>query len=102
MKFLLIATLIMSVAYADEKKEQNLEEVKQKISANIDQKISALQAHKGCVQGASSKEALRGCRNSHKASMKKIHEENKGEKEEWKAEKKAEREKRKSEKQSKK
>jgi hypothetical protein len=100
MKFLLIATLIMSVAYADEKKEANLDEVKQRIAANIDQKISALQAHKGCVQGASSKEALRECRNSHKAAMKKLHEENKGEKEDWKAVKKAEREKRKSEKKS--
>ena len=98
MKFLLITTLIMSVAYADDKKEANLDEVKQKIAANIDQKISALQAHKGCVQGASSKEALKGCRESHKDAMKKLHEENKGEREEWKSEKKAEREKRKSEK----
>jgi|GEM_PF-2365972 len=100
MKFLLITTLIMSVAYADEKKEPNLDEVKQKIAAHIDQKISALQAHKGCVQGASSKEALKDCRQSHKEAMKKLHEANKGEKEEWKAEKKAEREKRKSEKKS--
>lgn len=73
MKFLLIATLLMSTAFANhhDEKGKTVEEIKTKVSAHIDQKISSLQAHKACVQGASTKEALKACRDSHKDEMKK-------------------------------
>ena len=97
MKVLLIATFLVSMsAYADQK-EENFATVKARISANIDQRMSAIQAHKSCVEGASDREALKACRESHKASMKKLHEENKGEREEWKAGKEERKAKRKSE-----
>lgn len=79
MKVLLIATsLLISSAYADHH-EENFDQVKQQITTNIDQKISALQSHKSCVQTAKAKEDLKKCRESHKTAMKKLHEENKGE-----------------------
>ena len=100
MKFLVVATLLMSLwAYADQK-EENIATVKAAISANIDQKISALQSHKSCVQGASDREQLKSCKESHKDAMKKLHEENKAEREAWKAGKEERKEKRKSEKKS--
>lgn len=95
MKFLLITTLLMSSAFANhhEEKGKTLEEIKTRLSGNIDQKISALQAHKACIQGASAKEALKACRETHKAEMKKLHTENKGERKAWKENKKAEKKK---------
>lgn len=84
MKILLFATLLISTAYADQK-EENFTTIKATISANIDQKIAQLQSFKSCVQGASAHEQLKACREAHKAAMKKLHEENKGEREEWKA-----------------
>lgn len=100
MKVLLIATLLMSMSSFADQKEENIATVKAKISANVDQRISQLQAHKSCVQGASDHEQLKACRKSNKEAMKKLHAENKGEREEWKAGKEERREKRKAEKKS--
>jgi ABC-type transport system involved in cytochrome bd biosynthesis fused ATPase/permease subunit len=100
MKFLLIATLLMSSAFADnhEEKGKNLEEIKARISTNINQRIAGLQTHLACVQGAATKEALKACQETHRASMKKLKEENKGERQEWKDKKRAEKEAKKAEK----
>ncbi len=98
MKLLLITALLMSSAFADhtpEHKEKAIGEVKERIAANIDQKIGALNAHKSCVQGAADREALKACRKSHKDAMKKLHEENKGEKAAWKESRKSKKESRK-------
>ncbi len=95
MKLLLIATLLMASAFAEEDKGAKLEEIKARIVSNINQKIAQQQTHLACVQGASSKEALKSCQEAHKASMRKLHEENKGERESMKAEWKAKREERK-------
>jgi hypothetical protein len=84
MKILLVATLLISTAYADQK-EENIATIKASISANIDQRIAQLQTFKSCVQGASGHEQLKACREANKSAMMKLHEENKGEREEWKA-----------------
>jgi len=97
MKFLLIATLLVSMAHADEK-EENITQVKASISANIDQKISQLQTHKSCVQAANDREQLKNCKKSNREAMKKLHEENKSEKESWKSGRNERKEKRKAEK----
>jgi hypothetical protein len=98
MKILLIATLLMTMsAYADQK-EENVATVKASILANIDQRISQMQAHKSCVSGASDHDQLKACRESNKEAMKKLHAENKGEREQWKAGKNERREKRREEK----
>ncbi len=104
MKFLLVTiTLFTSLAFAeDNKKEQNLDEARARISANIDQRISTLQTLKGCVQSAANKDALKTCRKTNKEAMKKLHMENKEERNEMKADKKSEREERKKNKRDKK
>lgn len=86
MKILLLAlTFAASSAFADQQ-EQNIEQLKQHISANIDQKISLLQTLKSCVQSSKAKEDLKKCRETHKAAMKKLHQENKQEREAFKKE----------------
>lgn len=93
MKVLLIATLLTSFTYADNHKEENFNEMKAKVSADIDQRISQMQSHKSCVQSAQNKDAMKACRQLQKEAMKKLHQQNKGEKKgmrgKWKAEKKA-------------
>jgi flagellar biosynthesis regulator FlaF len=90
MKILLIATLLISFAYAEEdKKSDNIAQMKERASANIDQRIALLQAHKSCVQAASDREAMKACRKSNKEAMKKLHQENKGEREQFKEDRKA-------------
>jgi hypothetical protein len=99
MKILLFATLLISTAYADQK-EENIATIKASISANIDQRIAQLQTFKSCVQGTSGHEEIKACRKANKAEMKKLHEENKGEREEWKAGKEERKAKKKAEKKS--
>lgn len=86
MKFLLITTLLMSSAFADhhEEKGKTLEEIKARISTNVNQRIEGLQTHLACIQGAATKEALKACQETHRASMKKLHQESKAERKEWK------------------
>ena len=90
MKTLLIATLLMSFAYAEEaKKNEDISQAKERVSANIDQRIALLQTHKACVQAAGDREAMKACKKSNKEAMKKLHQENKGEREQFKEERKA-------------
>lgn len=85
----MIATLLMSFAHAEEaKKNENIAQVKERVSANIDQRIALLQGHKACVQAASNHEAMKACKKSNKEAMKKLHQENKGEREQFKEQKK--------------
>ena len=98
MKVLLIAILLMSMSAFAEEANENFATVKAAISAKIDQKIGALQAHKSCVDAAADKAALQNCRKMNKEAMKKLHMENKGEREEWKAGKEGRKDKRKAEK----
>lgn len=71
MKFLIITLALMtSFAFASEKqKEPSIQEIKSKITATLDQKISNLNTFKSCVQSSSNKEALKDCRKSFKESM---------------------------------
>jgi hypothetical protein len=98
MKVLLIATLLMSMSAFAEEKNENFDAKKAAISANIDQRLGALQSHKNCVASASDKDALHACKKSHHEAMKKLKMENKGEREEWKAGKEGRKEKRKADK----
>jgi curli biogenesis system outer membrane secretion channel CsgG len=102
MKILLISALLMSSAFADNHEDQDkgksLEEVKTRISANINQRIAGLQTHLACIQAAADKPALKACREANKEAMKKLHSENKGERQEWKEKKRAEKDAKKAEK----
>lgn len=98
MKVLLLAlTLVSTYAFAEN--GENFDKLKSMVSGNIDGRISALQTFKSCVQSASNKDALKACRQSHKESMKKMHESNKAEREAFKDERKSMREERKAKKQ---
>ena len=97
MKVLLIATLLMSLAYAN-KEEETVAQIKTKIATNIDQKIALMQSHKSCIQAANDHVGLKACRETHKEAMKKLHVENKGERAGWKAGKEGRKDKRKAEK----
>lgn len=72
MKIFILAVLLVTSAFAQDKKEEKIEEVKQQILSRIDKRISAIQEHKSCIQGASSREQIKSCRDSHKESMKKL------------------------------
>jgi hypothetical protein len=87
MKFLFISLLIVSPLLADEN-PQNLEEAKQRILANIEERITSMQSHKSCVQAATSKEQIKSCHDSHHAQMEKIKAENQAEREAMKAQRK--------------
>lgn len=93
MKVLLIATLLISVAFANDDKGAKLEEIKSRIAANIDQRIALQNKHKNCVQSAATKDALKSCQQAHREAMQALKQENKGErsamKAEWKAKKEA-------------
>lgn len=95
MKVLLIATLLMSSAFAQDDKGAKLEEIKARIAANINERIAQQQKHLACVQGAATKEALKGCQEAHREVMKSMKQANKGEREAMKAEWKAKKEERK-------
>lgn len=70
MKFIIIALLLTTVSLAEE--GENLAEAKQKISSHIDKKISQLNAHKSCVQAATSHDQLKSCRQSHREEVKSL------------------------------
>lgn len=96
MKVLLIATLLMTSAFAEDKdKGAKLEDIKARITANINQRISQQQKHLSCVEGATTKEALKACQKSHKEAMKSLKTENQGERKSMKQKWKAKREERK-------
>ncbi len=95
MKSLLFFMLLSSAAFAQEtntNKEQNFSELKQMVSANVDERIAALQAFKSCVNGATSKEQLKACRESHKDTRKGNRDENRAERQAFKEKRKQMRE----------
>jgi len=90
MKLLLIATLMMSFAYAEDAKkdlngEVNISQIKERILSNIEEKIKLLQTQKACIQAVTNKDQLQTCRKSHQDAMKKIHSKNKDERKEFKS-----------------
>jgi hypothetical protein len=87
MKFLFISLLIVSPLLAEEN-PQNLEDAKQRILANIEERINSIQSHKSCIQAASTKEQIKSCHDSHHAQMEKIKAGNQAEREAMKAQRK--------------
>ena len=49
--------------------EENLDAHKTKMAQNLDQRIASLQKMKGCIQAASNHEAMKACRETHRAEM---------------------------------
>ncbi len=92
MKVLIILSLLTSLSYADADKSENIDQLKQMISGNIDQHISLLQNFKSCIQSASGREQLQACRKSNKEAMEKFKAENKDERKSFKEQMKAKRE----------
>jgi hypothetical protein len=56
---------------------KNLQDVKNKILKRIQNKKRMINAFESCVQSANSREALKSCRQRHKAAMKNFRENNK-------------------------
>ena len=85
-KFLVLSCCLLSLAvFADEKesnKKENIEEIKQKVVSNLDQRISNLQTAKSCIQAASDHEGIKQCRKQLKEVMMKLKEENQKERRE--------------------
>jgi len=75
MKLLLAATfaLFTSMAFA----EGDVTEMKQKMNDHLDKKITRLNTAKGCVNEATTADALKACRKSLHADMKMMKEEKK-------------------------
>lgn len=93
MKWILSLMLVLSFSvYA--KNGKGFAERKAKAVEHLSKRISILEAAKSCISSAADKGALKVCRNSQKASMKKM----KGARQAWKAERKKRRAERKAKK----
>jgi len=86
MKLLMIAMITLAPALYAQEKPEILASAKEKIIANLDQKINALEADKSCIHGATTREQFKACREKHRATMKQLREENKEERAAWKNE----------------
>ena len=88
MKTLLVLVLTVGAysAFADHH-EEKFEEVKAKMSANIEKRISHMQEAKACVDAAKDKDAIKVCRDKMQAHRKEMKEEWKKRKEEHTANK---------------
>ncbi len=87
MKKLLItgcAFLFMSPAFAQELKQETLENAKKELTTHIDSVIAEHQTFKTCVGSAKDLESLKTCRKTHHEEMKKLHAEHKEDREEFK------------------
>jgi hypothetical protein len=92
MKIAIVLTILSSMAFAQDEKSQNLDQLKKMIAGNIDQHITMLQSFKSCVQSASGKEQLQDCRKTNKEAMEKFKQENKSERESFREKIKSSRE----------
>ena len=52
--------------------EENFEAQKTMMAQNLDQRIASLQKMKGCFQSASSHDAIKACRETHRTEMRSI------------------------------
>jgi hypothetical protein len=78
MKVLLLALALFSaVTFAED--NANFEEHKKEILSKIDKRIAMMNEHKSCVSSASSKDALKKCRESIKEEKNEMQKENKEE-----------------------
>ena len=91
MKVIIIMSLLSSLSFAQAEKSENLDQVKQMISGNIDQHISLLQSFKSCIQSATTREQLQDCRKSNREAMDKFRDENKSERQTFKDQKREDR-----------
>jgi hypothetical protein len=85
MKTTIIALILLAstLCFADkngETKNKSIEEIKANSAARMDKRISLLQTAKSCIQGASSKDAIKACRKSKREAMKAIKGKHKGRK----------------------
>lgn len=89
MKYLVIFSLMSFSALAhDANGKPTVAEIKEKMTARLDSKISALQETKSCVSSAETHEALKACRQKMKEQHKAFKEDMKEKKEAFKAERK--------------
>ncbi|MBF0433572.1 MAG: hypothetical protein HQK83_20000 [Fibrobacteria bacterium] len=79
MKLFIIAGLILTVVflYAGEKEKPNIDEIKAKVSTNLNKRIEAHQIAKTCVDAATTMPELKKCRETLRASIKTLREETK-------------------------
>jgi len=83
--------LVSFHAIADEKEsnqKEKIDEIKQRVNSNLDQRIANLQAAKSCIQSASDHRAIKECRRQLRDSMEKIKEDHKEEMKERRSRKK--------------
>lgn len=89
MKSVAVLFFLLTTSFVQAEDGELLASAKQRILANADQRIGAIQNLKSCVQGAASKDQLKSCRDNHKTAMKQLREENKGERKAFREELKA-------------
>lgn len=95
MKILLTAILFSLCSSVSAQDGEVFTKVKEQHLANLDKRIALLQEQKACASSATTKDAMKACRDAHKTQMKALKSENEGWKEGMKSERKTKREERK-------
>lgn len=70
MRALVFTFLFLPALGFANQKQENLNEVKSKITSNIDKRISNLNTFKSCINSASTREQMKSCRENHRSSSK--------------------------------
>lgn len=70
--FTVLVLASLSLSSFAQKKEENFDQMKAKMTENLDKRIAGLQSAKSCVSSATTKEQLKGCRKNLKSSMKEM------------------------------
>ncbi len=95
MKFLTTAILLTLCTSVSAQDGELFAKAKEHHLANLEKRISYLQEQKACATSATTKDALKACRDTHKSKMEALKGENESWKEGMKSEHKAKREERK-------
>ncbi len=95
MKTLLTAILFSLCSSVSAQDGEMFAKAKEHHLANLDKRISLLQEQKSCASSATTKDALKACRDTHKSQMKALKDSNESFKEGMKSERKTKREERK-------
>lgn len=89
-KILLVALVLSSFAAFADHHEENFDQAKAKFLAHLDQRAEHINKAKTCVSAATTKEALKACRQQMKAEGEAMRTQFEGEKQSWKAKKESE------------
>lgn len=66
---LLVLATVVAPAFAEGDAKGNLDSHKMMVTSNLDKRIESLQKMKTCITGATSHDAMKTCRETHRAEM---------------------------------